>query len=190
MGRRDQTSHRCSKGGIYTVITKALFGVRVTSLSFFILFALTVGLQGASPSVQAAVDTFEFATDEQQHRFRQMSDEFRCPMCQNTSLTGSNGGVAEDLRREIYLMIMDGKTDAEIEQFMFERYGDFVFYKPRLMLTTILLWFGPLLFLLIGGWLILGIVRRARPQEKEQAALNTDEQARLRDLLDTVKDRD
>lgn len=171
-------------------MTKPLFGVRVASLSLFLIFAATLGLQSISMSAHAAVDTFEFATDEQQHRFRKMSDEFRCPMCQNTSLTGSNGGVAEDLRREIYLMIMDGKTDTEIEQFMFERYGDFVFYKPRLMLTTVLLWFGPLLFLLIGGWLILGIVRRAKPQAKEQVVLNTDEQERLRDLLDTVKDRD
>lgn len=170
--------------------TKLLFSIRLTALSLFLFFAATFGLQTISMSAHAAVDTFEFATDEQQQRFRRMSDEFRCPMCQNTSLTGSNGGVAEDLRREIYLMITDGKTDAEIEQFMFERYGDFVFYKPRLMLTTLLLWFGPLLFLLIGGWLIIGIVRRAKPQEKEQVVLNTDEQERLRDLLDTVKDRD
>jgi len=169
---------------------KPLFGVRAASLSLLILFSLTLGLQGFSMSAHAAVDTFEFATDEQQHRFRTMSDEFRCPMCQNTSLTGSNGGVAEDLRREIYLMIMDGKTDQEIEQFMYERYGDFVFYKPRLKLTTILLWFGPLLFFLVGGWLILGIVRRAKPQEREQVVLNEDEQERLRNLLDTVKDRD
>lgn len=139
----------------------------------------------------AAVDTFEFETDEQQHRFRRMSDEFRCPMCQNTSLTGSNGGVAEDLRREIYLMIMDGKTDEEIEQFMFERYGDFVFYRPRLMWQTVLLWFGPLLFLLLGAWLIAGIIRRAQVDKvQEQVVLNEDEQAQLRKLLDTVKDRD
>ena len=144
-----------------------------------------------SGAAYAAVDTFEFETDEQQRRFRRMSDEFRCPMCQNTSLTGSNGGVAEDLRREIYLMIMDGKTDEEIEQFMFERYGDFVFYRPRLMWQTLLLWFGPLLFLLLGGWIIVGIVRRAQQNKvQEQVVLNEEEQARLRKLLDTVKDRD
>lgn len=144
-----------------------------------------------SGAAYAAVDTFEFETDEQQRRFRRMSDEFRCPMCQNTSLTGSNGGVAEDLRREIYLMIMDGKTDEEIEQFMFERYGDFVFYRPRLMWQTLLLWFGPLLFLLLGGWIIVGIVRRAQQNKvQEQVVLNEEEQARLRKLLDTVKDGD
>jgi cytochrome c-type biogenesis protein CcmH len=167
-----------------------LFRVRAVLAPMLCLCLLLVGLQALPSSAYAAVDTFEFETDEQQHRFRQMSDEFRCPMCQNTSLTGSNGGVAEDLRREIYLMIMDGKTDEEIEQFMFERYGDFVFYKPRLMLTTVLLWFGPLLFLLVGAWMILGIVRRAKPNDQEHVVLNKDEQDRLRELLDTVKDRD
>ncbi len=138
----------------------------------------------------AAVDTFEFATPEQQQRFRRMSDEFRCPMCQNTNLTGSNGGVAEDLRREIYLMIIDGKTDDEIEQFMFERYGDFVFYRPRLTIETILLWFGPLLFFILGAWIVLGIVRRAKASSQEPVELNEVEQERLRNLLETVKDRD
>jgi len=144
----------------------------------------------ASNVAIAAVDTFEFATPEQQQRFRRMSDEFRCPMCQNTNLTGSNGGVAEDLRREIYLMIIDGKTDDEIEQFMFERYGDFVFYRPRLTIETILLWFGPLLFFVMGAWIVLGIVRRAKASSSEPVELNEVEQERLRNLLETVKDRD
>lgn len=159
-------------------------------LAFALLSMMLLVDLGLSNSAVAAVDTFEFATPEQQERFRTMSDEFRCPMCQNTSLTGSNGGVAEDLRREIYLMIMDGKTDSEIEQFMFERYGDFVFYRPRLTFETILLWFGPLLFFLMGAWIVLGIVRRAKVSSNEKVVLDDAEQQRLRDLLETVKDRD
>jgi len=158
------------------------------ALLLTLLLALSAGLLGsASWKAEAAVDAFEFDTDEQQQRFRQMSNDFRCPMCQNTNLTGSVGGVAEDLRREIYLMIMDGYTDDEIEQFMLERYGDFILYRPRLMTETILLWFGPLVFLLLGGWIIAGIIRRARPQDQEQVILNDDEQERLRKLLDGVK---
>lgn len=160
--------------------------VRLLCLS--LLLALCAAATGTWPQVAvAAVDAFEFETDEQQRRFRQMSDDFRCPMCQNTSLTGSSGGVAEDLRREIYLMIMDGKTDEEIEQFMLERYGDFIFYRPRLTVETLLLWFGPLLFLVLGGWIILGIIRRAQPMTQEQVALNDEEQQRLKALLDNVK---
>jgi len=162
--------------------------VLVRLLCLSLLLSLGAAASGMWPQVAvAAVDTFEFETDEQQRRFRQMSDDFRCPMCQNTSLTGSSGGVAEDLRREIYLMIMDGKTDYEIEQFMLERYGDFIFYRPRLTVETLLLWFGPLLFLVLGGWIILGIIRRAQPMSQEQVALNDEEQQRLKALLDNVK---
>ena len=151
---------------------------------------LALLLMFASLTAYAAVDAFEFETDEQQERFRTLSNEFRCPMCQNTNLTGSGGGVAEDLRREIYFMIVDGKTDEEIEQFMLERYGDFIFYRPRLMTETILLWFGPLGFLLLGGWIIAGIIRRARPQEQVNAALSDAEQERLRKLLEKVEKQD
>jgi cytochrome c-type biogenesis protein CcmH len=143
----------------------------------------TLALLCLTANAWSAIDTFEFENDEQQQRFRTLSNEFRCPMCQNTSLTGSGGGVAEDLRREIYYMIVDGKTDEEIEQFMLERYGDFVLYKPRLMTETLLLWFGPLLFLGLGGWIVLGIIKRARPQEQQVVVIDDADQERLRKLL-------
>ena len=100
-------------------------------LSSWFIVLTTVSLSVPSPAF-SQVDTFQFVTEEQQQRFRQLSDELRCPMCQNTNLSGSTGGVAEDLRREIYRMIMEGLTDQEIEQFMFERYGDFIFYRPSM----------------------------------------------------------
>jgi cytochrome c-type biogenesis protein CcmH len=131
---------------------------------------------------QGQVDTFEFDTPEQQQRFRRLSDEFRCPMCQNTSLSGSTGGVAEDLRREVHRMIVEGLTDAEIEQFMFERYGDFIFYKPRLTRETLLLWFGPLLFLGLGGFVVVRIWRNAQNNAPEIGELDDAEQRRLERL--------
>lgn len=129
------------------------------------------------------VDTFEFETEEQQKRFRTLSDELRCPMCQNASLSGSTGGVAEDLRREIHRMIMEGMSDSEIIQFMFERYGDFILFRPRLTAGTVLLWFGPLLFLLIGGVIAFGIWRRARRYSDSDAELDSSQQERLQRLL-------
>jgi cytochrome c-type biogenesis protein CcmH len=136
----------------------------------------------ASPAV-SQVDTFEFDNPEQQQRFRKISDELRCPMCQNTSLSGSSGGVAEDLRREIHRMIVEGMTDQEIEQFMFERYGDFIFYKPRLTAETIFLWFGPILFLLIGAIAGYAVWRRARTTSTPASALDSDQAERLNKLL-------
>ncbi len=144
---------------------------------------LCVVLLALSSAVLAQVDTFEFETDEQQQRFRTLSNELRCPMCQNTNLTGSTGGVAEDLRREVHRMIMEGLSDEEIEQFMFERYGDFIFYRPRLRAETVLLWFGPLIFLGLGGFIAFSIWRRAREVDAEENTLDADQQARLKELL-------
>ena len=137
----------------------------------------------AAPVVHAQVDTFEFQTVDQQQRFRQLSDELRCPMCQNTNLTGSSGGVAEDLRREIHRMILEGMTNSEIEQFMFERYGDFIFYKPRLRMETLFLWFGPLIFLLIGGAAAIAISRKASQTGQKNPILDDAQREKLQALL-------
>ncbi len=154
---------------------------KIRLLAVSLLFALcALSLPSSSYS---QVDTFEFDTDEQQQRFRSLSDELRCPMCQNSSLSGSTGGVAEDLRREIHRMIMEGMSDAEITQFMFERYGDFILFRPRLTAGTILLWFGPLLFLLIGAVIAFGIWRRARKISDDDAELDKSQQERLQKLL-------
>ena len=156
----------------------------------FLLLSLLVF---ATASV-AQVDVFDFETAEQEERFRQLANDFRCPMCQNANLTHSTGGVAADLRREIYHQILEGRTDQEIEQFMLQRYGDFILYRPRLTVKTILLWFGPALFLIIGLWVAFGIIKRsANPsrnnnddtgsQVARSEDLTADEQARLDRLL-------
>lgn len=144
---------------------------------------MLVAFVSAGPAVHAQVDTFEFQTVEQQQRFRQLSDELRCPMCQNTNLTGSSGGVAEDLRREIHRMILEGMTNSEIEQFMFERYGDFIFYKPRLRMETLLLWFGPLIFLLIGGAAAIAVSRKAGQTAQKSPELDNAQREKLQALL-------
>ena len=154
----------------------------------FVLSLLASPLLGVGGGA-AQVDTFEFQTTEQQQRFRKLSDEFRCPMCQNTSLSGSTGGVAEDLRREVHRMIVEGMSDEQIEQFMFDRYGDFIFYKPRLTPETLLLWFGPLLFLGIGVLIAIGVGRRARRASMNTVELDGDSQSKLTRLLSENKTR-
>lgn len=161
---------------LLTVMANSL---RASAYWILLLTALTT----AVPVVHAQVDTFEFQTAEQQQRFRQLSDELRCPMCQNTNLTGSSGGVAEDLRREIHRMILEGMTNPEIEQFMFERYGDFIFYKPRLRMETLFLWFGPLIFLLIGGAAAIAISRKASQTGQKNPELDDAQREKLQALL-------
>ena len=161
---------------LLTVMSNSL---RASAYWILLITAFTTAL----PVVHAQVDTFEFQTAEQQQRFRQLSDELRCPMCQNTNLTGSSGGVAEDLRREIHRMILEGMTNPEIEQFMFERYGDFIFYKPRLRMETLFLWFGPLIFLLIGGAAAIAISRKASQTGQKNPELDEAQREKLQALL-------
>ena len=157
--------------------------MRRMSFNNLFLTSMSVFLLITQPHIYAQVDTFEFDNDEQQGRFRQLSNELRCPMCQNTNLSGSTGGVAEDLRREIHRMILEGMSNEEIEQFMFERYGDFIFYRPRLRAETILLWFGPLLFLIIGGFIAYGIFRRANSVDRVTVDLDEEQEAKLNELV-------
>lgn len=93
-------------------------------------------------------------------RFRDLTHELRCVMCQNQSLADSNAEIARDLRNEVLVLMRQGKTDAEIRDFMVARYGEFVLYKPRMQGATLLLWLGPLVLVLLGGLIVLRLVRR------------------------------
>lgn len=84
-------------------------------------------------------------------RLREVSKELRCLVCQNETLADSQAKLAQNLRREVRTLIIDGKSDAEIIDFLTERYGDFVLYDPPFKPYTWLLWLGPGLLLLLGG---------------------------------------
>jgi cytochrome c-type biogenesis protein CcmH len=93
-------------------------------------------------------------------RFQALVSELRCVMCQNQSLADSDAQIAHDLRREILDLMHEGRSDDEIRQFLVARYGEFVLYRPRVESRTWLLWFGPLLLLLAGGYVVLRVVRQ------------------------------
>lgn len=98
-----------------------------------------------------------------ERRLLAISEEMRCLVCQNESLAGSRSELANDLRREVRTMIRDGKTDAQIRDFMVARYGDFVLYRPPVRPATYLLWVGPFLILVVAvGALLLHVRRRAQ----------------------------
>lgn len=138
-------------------------------------------------SAQAAIDAYPFDTDEERTRYNALIDELRCPMCLNTNLAGSDAMIAQDLRREVHRLVLEGKTDEEILDFMYDRYGDFILYEPRVNHRTIALWFGPLLLLLLAGFVIWRMSR----SESSASALSAEEQAQLDAMLaqtDTQKD--
>ncbi len=129
---------------------------------------------------EAAIDAYPFPNEELQGRYQALIDELRCPQCLNTNLAGSDAMIAQDLRREVHRMLLEGKTDEEILEFMYQRYGDFILYRPRLGASTMLLWFGPILFLVIAMVVLIVFVRRQRKDEPE---LTTEQKARLDSLL-------
>lgn len=132
----------------------------------------------------SAIDVHEFKNDVDRQRYQSFINEMRCPKCDNQSLSGSNSPIAMDLRNEIYLMIEDGKTDQEIVNFMVERYGEFILYRPRLSPATLLLWAAPVLLLVFGALLLLLIVRKRRTMAEEaDTGLSQQERARLDALL-------
>ncbi len=95
-------------------------------------------------------------------RLLAISEELRCLVCQNESLAGSRADLANDLRREIRTMIKDGRSDAEIMEFMTARYGDFVRYRPPMKPATWLLWGGPFILLLVGVFVLVRFLRARR----------------------------
>ena len=150
-----------------------------------VVFGLTL-----SGIAHAAIDTYEFASDAERARFRELTKELRCPKCQNQDIADSNAPIATDLRREIYRMLGEGKDNQQILDFMVARYGDFVLYKPALTSKTAVLWFGPLA-LLVGGLVVIGVIvgRRRRTEQAEGSdTLSAEERQRLDTLLDKTKD--
>ena len=154
----------------------------ITSMHPFKILAIACLLLGMSGASFGAIDAYEFSDLETQDRYRQLVDELRCPQCLNTNLSGSDSMIAKDLRREIHRLLQDVNSDDEIRQFMYERYGDFILYRPRVNRTTFMLWFGPLLLLGIG----LGLLHRFVFKRKSEdiVELSDDDQTRLRELLD------
>ena len=135
-------------------------------------------------SVQAAViDSYEFESTDQEAQFFRLNNELRCPQCQNQSIADSNAPIAQDLRREVHRMIVDEKADDDtIVQFMLDRYGDFVLYKPRMNATTAALWLGPLVLLLMGLFILFRLIRSHRPDSGE-TELDEQEQEALKKIL-------
>ena len=102
-----------------------------------------------------------------QERYETLTHEFRCLVCQDETVADSNADLAADFRRQIHAMVADGRTDAEIKDYMVKRYGDFVLYRPPLQSSTLLLWVGPFILLLLGLMIIYLVVRRRAASQDE-----------------------
>lgn len=145
------------------------------------LLMLILALQMASTSYAGeATPLAEDPVVEQ--RLINISEEMRCLVCQNESLAGSRADLAMDLRREIRTLIKEGKTDAEIMDFMVSRYGDFVRYRPPVKPITWALWFGPFLLLFAALAMLVRMVRR-RQRDSAAPGLDATQRAKAQSLL-------
>lgn len=121
-----------------------------------------------SGSVLAAIDVMPFKDEAQEQRFRQLTEQLRCPKCQNNSIADSNSMIATDLRQKVYELMQEGKSKQEIIDYMVARYGNFVTYDPPLTPLTILLWVLPIAAVATGCWIIFARSRR-RVRLKQEA---------------------
>ena len=114
-------------------------------MRYFIQFALLLLLIQAT--FAESIEAKDFKSLDQESRYQALIENIRCPVCQGQSIGGSNSSLAKDLREQVRQMILSNKSDKEIYQFMVDRYGDFVVFKPPINWKTYLLWFAPLVFL-------------------------------------------
>jgi len=134
-----------------------------------------------SPAAFGVIEVREFDDPDKQALYEELIDELRCLVCQNQNLAASNADLAKDLRRQSYQMIQQGADKEEIIDYMVQRYGDFVLYRPPFKATTLLLWLGPFLFLAIGLGVVIVMARR-RAAAGDQ--LSEDERREARRLLE------
>lgn len=100
--------------------------------------------------VSAAIDTFTFKDEAQEQQFRQLTEQLRCPKCQNNSIADSNASIASDMRLKVYELMQAGKNKQQVVDYMVARYGNFVTYEPPVTPSTVILWILPVLFIAAG----------------------------------------
>ena len=135
------------------------------------------------PSFVAAEEARPLADNPQvEARLKTLAVELRCLVCQNQTLADSHAPLAEDLRREVREMIAKDMSDKEIIDFLVQRYGDFVLYRPPWKASTILLWLGPFLLLIAGATGLVFALRR-RQKKLADVTLSDEEHNRVAQLL-------
>jgi cytochrome c-type biogenesis protein CcmH len=156
------------------------------SVSSLFKSIVAIGLVAAFGVVHAAGEAVPTENDPvKQSRAVKLTEQLRCLVCQNQSIAESNADLALDLRRQVREQIAAGKTDDEIVAYMVARYGDFVLYRPPVRATTLLLWGGPALLLILGIALLAQQIR-SRRKVADAPPLSDDERTKADELL---KDR-
>ncbi len=133
-----------------------------------------------SQSVYAEIEIYQFKTPELELRYQNLTEELRCLVCQNQNIADSHAELAQDLRRKVYEKLNAGESNAQIIDYMTERYGDFVLYRPPFNVKTLILWLAPVLTILLGCIGFWSLLKRHKDKEPE---LSASEREKLNALL-------
>ncbi|GKX51689.1 cytochrome c-type biogenesis protein [Budvicia aquatica] len=146
----------------------------------FMLFGVMMAF-----GAHAAIDTYDFKSVDEEQQFRELTNQLRCPKCQNNSIADSNAPIATDMRAKVYELMEQGKSRQDIVNYMVDRYGNFVTYEPPVTPATIILWVIPALCVVIGGGAVIMLARRRKGAASggEPEVLSSDEKKRLQQLL-------
>ena len=160
--------------------------MRVVLLTMMLSWALGPGGVAAQAPLDAKAAPLS-ADPALEARVLKIAEELRCLVCQNETIAASQADLAKDLRQQIREQLTQGRTQPQILEFMSQRYGDFVLYRPPLQLSTVLLWAGPFVLLLVAAGVLLVNIRRRDPST-EPAPLTPAELQRAQRLLDDAGD--
>lgn len=145
---------------------------------------LVSGLLLVASQALALIETYDFTSPELEARYQQLSEELRCPKCQNQNIADSNAPIAQDLRKLLHQQLEAGASNEEILDYMVARYGEFVRYRPRFGGSTVFLWLAPIALLFAAiGVLIMTMRARSKLSGEGNAALSAEEQAHLQKIL-------
>ena len=130
----------------------------------------------------AVIETYEFSTPDLELRYKALSQELRCPKCQNQSIADSNAPISRDLRAIVHEQLEAGATNEEIIDFLVDRYGEFVRYRPGMDSNTLWLWSAPLILLVMAVAVVLTQIRKDR--DRQTISSNAERANRLREKFD------
>ena len=130
----------------------------------------------------AVIETYEFSTPDLELRYKALSQELRCPKCQNQNIADSNAPISRDLRAIVHEQLEAGATNEEIIDFLVDRYGEFVRYRPGMDSNTLWLWSAPLILLVMAVAVVLTQIRKDR--DRQTISSNAERANRLREKFD------
>tara|TARA_R100001440_G_scaffold64237_8_gene84813 strand:+ start:28959 stop:29372 length:414 start_codon:yes stop_codon:yes gene_type:complete len=130
------------------------------------------------------------ASDADRERFQELTKELRCPKCQNQSIADSNAPIASDMREAVHKLVQEGQSNEDIMLAMTSRFGEFVRYRPELDPRTFLLWFTPLIVIVLGLIAVAIVVIRSRRNATSEPVLTEDERSKVDAMLAQVDDPD